>query len=353
MNMITILHNHQIRLNKWLAGCLIIIMLPLLCACHDEGDFSNTPEGNFEALWTLMDHRYCFFKYKEIDWSEIHDRYRMRISPDMNEEELFKVLSELLAELKDGHVNLSSAFNTSRYWKWFQDYPQNYNERLVNQYYLAFDYQMTGGLKYKVLSNNIGYLYYGSFSSGFGETNLDYVLAAFSACDGMIIDIRDNGGGSLTYVDMLASRFINERILKGYISHKTGPGHNDFSTPYPIYLDPSSRIRYQKPVVLLTNRSCFSAANDFVSIMKSLPNVTTIGDMTGGGSGLPFSSELPNGWSVRFSASPMYNSAGEQTEFGIAPDIWQNSESPENQMQENKDLILERAFQFLKSEVRQ
>ena len=28
--------------------------------------------------------------------------------------------------------------------------------------------------------------------------------------------------------------------------------------------------------------------------------------LTGGGSGLPFSSELPNGWSVRFSASPMY-----------------------------------------------
>ena len=46
-----------------------------------------------------------------------------------------------------------------------------------------------------------------------------------------------------------------------------------------------------------------------------------IGDKTGGGSGLPFSSELPNGWSVRFSASPMFDSDMNQIEFGIQPDI--------------------------------
>ena len=37
-----------------------------------------------------------------------------------------------------------------------------------------------------------------------------------------------------------------------------------------------------------------------------LPNVVQVGDTTGGGSGFPLSSELPNGWSVRFSSSPIY-----------------------------------------------
>ena len=60
----------------------------------------------------------------------------------------------------------------------------------------------------------------------------------------------------------------------------------------------------KRKVVVLTNRHSYSATNDFVNSMRCFPNVTLVGDKTGGGSGLPFSSELPNGWGVRFSASP-------------------------------------------------
>ena len=52
-----------------------------------------------------------------------------------------------------------------------------------------------------------------------------------------------------------------------------------------------------------------------------MPYVTTMGDRTGGGSGFPFNSELPNGWGVRFSASPMLDVNKQHTEFGIDPDI--------------------------------
>ena len=80
-------------------------------------------------------------------------------------------------------------------------------------------------------------------------------------------------------------------------------------------------IRYNKPVVVLANRGTFSASNNFVSIMKSLGNVTVVGDTTGGGSGLPFTSELPNGWRVRFSSCPIMDPQGRLTEFGVAPDV--------------------------------
>jgi C-terminal processing protease CtpA/Prc len=107
----------------------------------------------------------------------------------------------------------------------------------------------------------------------------------------------------------------------GYIQHKTGKGHNDFSPPAPSHVTPATRLRYQKPVVVLTNRKCFSATNDFINMMRYAPNATILGDKTGGGSGLPFSSELPNGWSVRFSACPMYDRDMQQIEFGIEPDV--------------------------------
>jgi C-terminal processing protease CtpA/Prc len=103
--------------------------------------------------------------------------------------------------------------------------------------------------------------------------------------------------------------------------HKTGKGHADFSAPEAVKITPSDGIRWQKPVALLTNRSSYSATNDFVNSMRQFPLVTVIGDRTGGGSGMPFSSELPNGWSVRFSACPVYGPDMEDLEFGIDPDI--------------------------------
>jgi len=50
-----------------------------------------------------------------------------------------------------------------------------------------------------------------------------------------------------------------------------------------------------------------------------LPDVTIVGDKTGGGAGMPYSDMLPNGWAVRFSACPMYDAQKNSTEFGIEP----------------------------------
>jgi C-terminal processing protease CtpA/Prc len=198
------------------------------------------------------------------------------------------------------------------------------------------------------LDDNVAYLRYESFSSGIGETNLDYVIDKFSLCKGLIIDVRENGGGYLSNSDLLTARFVNEKTAVGYIQHKTGKGHTDFSKPFPKYIEPSTRLRYQKPVVVLTNRRCFSATNDFVNAMRYCPNVLILGDTTGGGSGLPFSSELPNGWSVRFSASPMFNADMQPIEFGIEPDIPVDLLSAD--IQKGQDTLIETARKLIKEE---
>ena len=330
----------QTVVTVWISWFLL-----LFSACAKIDEYENTPRGNFEALWKIMDEHYCFFEYKAIDWNQIHADYSRRISDDMNSESLFMLLNEMLSELKDGHVNISSAFNIGRYWKWFEDYPPNFSQELIDGY-LGTDYQIAGGMRYKVLDDNIGYLRYADFSSLIGESNLDYVIDKFSLCTGMIIDVRNNGGGILTNSELIASRFFNEKSLVGYMQHKIGKGHNDFSQLYPKYIEPSTRLRYQKPVVVLTNRKCYSATNDFVNAIRSAPNVTILGDKTGGGSGLPFSSELPNGWSVRFSACPMYDANRQHIEFGIDPDI--PVALQEEDARRGLDTLIESARKFLK-----
>lgn len=303
---------------------LYALLLVVPVSCVNEPQFDNTPEGNLEALWKIIDEHYCFLDYKAeaigLDWDEVHARYRGMLGRGMTTAQLREVLCNMLSELRDGHVNLYAAADMGRYWAWMEDFPTNLDEEL-RQSYLGTDYRMAAGIRYCILPDNVGYILYESFSSGIGEGNIAEVLHYLRLCSGLIIDIRGNGGGRLDYAERLSSHFTNERILVGYRSYKTGKGHSDLAPLREEFLEPSTTIRWQKPAIVLTNRQCYSAANTFVRNMLACPSVRTLGDRTGGGSGMPFTSELPGGWIVRFSACPQYNTRKEHIEFGIPPTI--------------------------------
>lgn len=332
-------------MKKYLNILLLMLTLLAVPSCHEQVEWPNDPYGNFDALWTILDEHYCFFEYKDVDWQEVKLRYRSKISPDITNRELFDLCSDMLKELQDGHTNLVSSFDVSRYWIW-EKYPVNYDERLIDEHYLNFNYRRSSGIKFQILDNNFAYMYYGDFTNTIGDGNLDGIFSYLAACDGLVIDVRSNGGGYLTNVETLVGRFIDERIYAGSIRHKTGTGHNDFSEPYDYYIEPAKgRVHFNKPVVVLANRGSFSATNNFVSIMKSLPNVTIVGDVTGGGCGLPFTSELPNGWNIRFSAAPITGPDGKLTEFGVEPDV--KIDMSQSDISNGRDTILETAFEIL------
>ncbi len=327
----------------------MLVLLAATTSCHKLESWSDSQHGNFEALWSIMDQHYCFFTEKGVDWDEIHSRYVAKVSDDMTDKELFYVCADMLNELRDGHTNLNSSFNVSYYRKWWSDYPENYNARLVEEHYLNFNYLSAGGMDYAILPQNVGYMRYSSFNSMVGESNLDQILLHLNVCDGLIIDVRDNGGGSMTNVETIVRRFITERTLAGYISHKTGPGHDDFSEPYAYYYDPAEagRIMWGKPVVVLASRGTFSAANNFVSIMQYRPNTVIAGSTTGGGSGMPFNSELPNGWGIRFSACSVLDAKGNTTEQGIEPTPGCAVDLDPVQALDGHDTILDFAISYL------
>ena len=333
---------------------LLYFFLPLMAAwgllgaCVDVEQYDNNPRGNFEALWRIIDEHYCFFDYKQqeygLDWHAVYNKYAPQFDDQMTEEQTFEVLTNMLGELKDGHVNLYAPFDVGRDWSWKEDYPSHFSENVL-KLYLGKDYKIAAGMKYRILNDNVAYLRCATFVNDFGAGNLDRILLYFAPCNGLIIDLRENGGGMVTSAEALAARFTNEEVLVGYMQHKTGPGHNDFSPRRQQILKPSKGLRWQKRVVVLTNRGVYSAANEFVKYMKCLPQVTIVGDRTGGGAGLPFSSELPNGWIVRFSACPMYDRDGKDTEFGIAP-THQVGMKPTDQAR-GKDTLIEYARKLL------
>lgn len=333
------------------------ILTMLLPGCADLPDYASADSddmlANFDALADIVDSRYCFFAEKDVDWNAVTKEYRGKITNETTKAELFFIMADMLDTLKDGHVNLSSSFNTSYYKKWWSDYPQDFNDRTLQEYYLRFGGLQTSGMQYVIfMPDSVGYIRYSSFSSPVSETGLDYILATLQKCRGIIIDVRDNGGGELTNVPALVARFTERKFTGGYICHKTGPGHSDFSRPYPVNYSPcgDGHVSYHGPVAVLTNRSTFSAANDFVAVMKQLPQVKIVGARTGGGGGLPFSYELPNGWGVRFSASPITDAQGRSIEDGIDPSEGCALHSPETELAQGRDAILDFAIRMLGTE---
>ena len=80
--------------------------------------------------------------------------------------------------------------------------------------------------------------------------------------------------------------------------------------------------------------------------MRRIDRVVILGDRTGGGGGMPFSSELPNGWQVRFSASPLLDADKRSIESGINPDI--RVDMTKADMDRGKDTIIEAAIRNIR-----
>jgi hypothetical protein len=332
-------------MNKLLSFIIFIILI-LFYSCENiffEDVPENTPESIFKIVWKTIDEKYPFFEYKRINWDSVKSVYEKRISNNMTEQQLFDVLGDMLFELKDGHVNLLSQFNRSRNWDWYLIYPPNFNWTIIERNYLRNDYFISGPLLNQVI-DSVGYIYYSSFSNDISDKNIDFVIDKFAEMKGIIIDIRDNGGGSLDNANKIASHFTDKKYTAGYMIYKTGPEHDDFGVPIPLEIEPAKKI-FQKKVVVLTNRKTYSAANFFTMYMKQLQNVKIIGDKTGGGGGLPIYYELPNGWILRFSSTITLDINGLNIENGIEPDI-KAFISTDDEINE-KDAIIEKAIDYI------
>lgn len=308
-----------------------------------KSDLANTPTNCFQLLWKTVDENYAYFEYKNINWEVIRDKYETKVSDNISQDSLYKVLAAMLGELKDGHVNLSTATNRSRNWSWKDDFPDNHNPNFVYRKYKDNELHLTGALPNLILQDSIGYMRYGSFSAPIADGDLDYILNRFKDMKGLVIDVRDNGGGSMGNVFKLMSRFVEKRTLVGYAHVKNGKGHSEFGKPVPFYAEPAKKkTPFLKPIVILINRSCFSATTHFAGFMSPLSNVTLVGDRTGGGGGLPISADLPNGWQYRFSATYQTLADGFNIEHGVAPDIEISTGAKEEL--EDRDAIIERAI---------
>lgn len=326
----------------------LLFLFPLLTGCENllfEEDLASTaPRVNFDYLWTECDHKYAFFGLKDVDWNQVYAEYSARLYDGMSDDSLFQVLGSMLRELRDDHTNLVSDFNVSFYGV-ERNGPDNFEERIVKDHYLPAHYYISGPFGHDFVNGTnkqAAYIRFATFTGMISDENLGFLLEKYKDTRGLILDLRENGGGAVSDVFRLLSYFIDKKTLVFYSRLKNGPRHDDFTRPEPAYVSPAGRPAYRGKVMVLIDRSTYSAGSILALATKAISQMVLVGDTTGGGLGLPSGGQLPNGWTYRFSVTQTLDLELKNIyENGVPPDIYARLDWTDL----TKDEVIERALE--------
>lgn len=132
------------------------------------------------------------------------------------------------------------------------------------------------------LAGNVGYLELRSFEeAGFGEAGAVAVAAMnfLGRCDAIIFDLRRNGGGSPSMIQLLSSYLFAEPTHLNSFYVREGDQTRQFWTQASV---PGRRLD-DIPVFVLTSAFTFSGAEEFSYNLKTRQRGTIVGEVTGGG----------------------------------------------------------------------
>jgi hypothetical protein len=259
-----------ILLSAMITGCESLLVKPAAENQHME---------DFKAAWNRINDVYPFLDFKKLDWDSIYTVYEQRFEAARGDE-FYLVFHDFLAELKDGHVY----YRTDGGGQIYPFYPQRhfkdrhgYNPFVVRSY---FDSELivteSKVAEYGITSENIGYLFISGFHGNYLMEEFPGILNYLRETTGLIIDIRTKRGGAYQNVEALVTRFMTEPLERPKLFLL-----DEFIDIPPF--EPSGSFTYTKPVVILINGSTFSAGELTTEIMRQLPQVTVVGDTTGGG----------------------------------------------------------------------
>jgi len=321
-----------------------IAALASLAACGDAlvGPAASTDRGSlFDDLWRQVDLHYSFFTLKRINWDSIGNVYRPQALAAKSDAEFAGVAGRMLNELKDAHVSITPAGGgTIRYRARFELEPTFFDARRVFQRYVAEGAPAAGThIRFGKIAPSTGYIYIPSFLGTGWAGEVDAALAAPGNVTRMIVDVRDNGGGTNALALDIAGRFTDRTRTFGYMRRRSGPGHDDFTGFNDQTVSPAGPAQFTGPVFVLSNRHSASSSEDFVRAMSAMPHATIVGDTTAGAAGGPIVRELINGWTYQLSEWIEYTlDRATFEDVGLAPDVLVKATAAD------ADPILERAI---------
>jgi hypothetical protein len=316
----------SISARPWLGLVLALALPPATAAAQffspDQPDRSVTPVERAEliaALSKALEAKYVFPEVATRMAKLLTDRQTAGAYGTTSAKELSTILSaDLLQVAHDKHLRV---FYSAEPLPAGGAGPQGPPPRA------AFAARNFGFTKVERLKGNVGYLKFDGFmdpGSGAGDVAAG-AMAFLSGTDALIIDLRENGGGSPAMVAFLCTYLFDGRPvhLNDLYWRTSGETQQWWTLPFV----PGSRY-VDKEVYLLTSSKTFSAAEEFTYNLKTQKRATLVGETTGGGANpggierltAHFAAFVPAGRAI----NPITKTNWEGT--GVAPDLQASAE---------------------------
>jgi hypothetical protein len=304
--------------------------------------------SDFEYMYKVLEENYPFFEVNNrlsgIDWLANKEKYINIIKATKTDDEYLSALDRILNDLNNGHTQiirkdfyslLKAALEPDEaLWKpWLEQmnmqsaglrYSDSGNKSDKVGSIAAANNIITNNVQTKLLvESKVAYLGVGSFNTFNIEEDMKIISAFLQSIrdyDALIIDIRQNGGGSSHYwSDYLVPMLINDPIKwNAYFIYRGG----EFSEPFissklqedykklkPIQelekekllkvppeiwsnykyyykleevISPKNSINFKGKIYLLVDRNVYSSSEMLAAFTKSTGFATIIGEKTGG-----------------------------------------------------------------------
>lgn len=316
-------------MHKLIPGLVLILLTVSACGGGSGGGSPPPPTPTaalqlFDEVWADFDANYSFFVLKGIDWQALRTQYRSQLNSQSTDAAAYDVIAAMLLELEDGHVRIESPFGTSTYTGWFDPFPENFDRTVVSASYLGGTEQVSpqANLTFGLVAPGVGYVHVSSLGGSGYDADIEFIAGELEPLQGLIIDLRNNGGGNDRNGEAIISRLTNMSQVYRRVRFRDGPNHGDFGPFIDSSTSAVSPTLFNIPIAVLTNRRTASSAESLVLAFRTLPNIVTIGDFTGGISANPALRTMANGWQYTVSRWIEYlpdNSTFEG--IGLEPDI--------------------------------
>lgn len=299
-------------------------------------------EAAFDRVWQAFDETYPLFELDRVNWKKLGRDHRKELARVETVFDAAAVISDLLANLENLHISVRVG---NEYLPGYtRDRPLNANwaadEKWLGKLEKAGD-ELFWGRK-----GDLGYLNVAGLSDPGLPDQADAALEALKDTKGLVVDLRYNGGGDELLAQRIAGRFLDERRVYSLNQYRSGPKHNQLGPKLERAFEPRGPWRYDRPVVVLWGRKTLSSAESMALMFAQCPQVTTMGDFTGGSSANPRLVECPGGITVRMPTWLDMDPDGRPIEHvGIRPDRVIDAKPEE--FTPEKDPVLEAAFEFL------
>jgi hypothetical protein len=173
----------------------------------------------------------------------------------------------------------------------------------------------------EVLDDGVGYVKFNAFMHpDMCARAATAAMTKVANAKALIIDLRENGGGTPQMVAYVASYLVSKRThLNDAFERRTGKTEQ-FWTRDDV---PGPRFGGKKPIYVLTSSRTFSGAEEFAYDLQSLKRATIVGETTGGGAHMTATGRLADHLAisvpVRRAINPITHTNWEGV--GVKPDV--------------------------------